>query len=117
LLKLPIAVERGETMPSTPIHPGEILKDEMEALNLSPAKLARSIKVPASRISQIVTGKRRICADTALRLGRLFSTGPQFWLNLQNAYEIDRVKASGGLDLGGIVPLAQPAKPPAANRA
>jgi addiction module HigA family antidote len=95
-------------MPSTPIHPGEILKDEMEALNWSSAELARSINVPANRISQIVSGKRNISADTALRLGRLFSTGPQFWLNLQNAYELDLVKASGDLDLAGIAPLIRP---------
>lgn len=104
-------------MPSTPIHPGEILKDEMDALNLSSAELARAISVPANRISQIVSGKRNISADTALRLGRLFSTGPQFWLNLQNAYELDQVKASGGLDLASIVPLIQPPSPSAGHRA
>jgi addiction module HigA family antidote len=95
-------------MPSAPIHPGEILKDEMEALNLSSAELARAINVPANRISQIVAGKRNISADAALRLGRLFSTGPQFWLNLQMAYELDLVRAEGGPDLAGIVPLIQP---------
>jgi addiction module HigA family antidote len=95
-------------MPSTPIHPGEILKDEMEALNLNSTKLACAINVPANRISQIISGKRNISADTALRLGRLFSTGPQFWLNLQNAYELDQVIALGALDLTSIVPLVQP---------
>jgi len=100
-------------MPSAPIHPGEILKGEMTALNLSSGKVARAIKVPANRISQIVSGKRNISADTALRLGRLFSTGPQFWLNLQNAYELDQVKAAGCLDLAGIVPLIQPPRPSA----
>ena len=95
-------------MPSVPIHPGEILKDEMAALNLSSAGLARAIKVPANRISQIVAGKRSISADTALRLGRLLSTGPHFWLNLQRAYELDMAGASGGPDLASIVPLVQP---------
>lgn len=104
-------------MPSTPIHPGEILKDEMEALSLNSAELARAINVPANRISQIVSGKRNISADTALRLGRLFSTGPQFWLNLQNAYELDQVKALGDLDLAGIVPLVQPSSQSADHRA
>ena len=104
-------------MPSTPIHPGEILKDEMDALNLSSAELARAINVPANRISQIVSGKRNISADTALRLGWLFSTGPQFWLNLQNAYELDQVNASGDLDLTGIVPLIQPPSPSAGHQA
>jgi addiction module HigA family antidote len=95
-------------MPSTPIHPGEILKDEMEALNLSAAELARAINVPANRVSQIVSGKRNLSADTALRLGKVFSTGPQFWLNLQVAYELDLVKASGGPDLAAIAPLVAP---------
>ncbi|MGL4209080.1 MAG: HigA family addiction module antitoxin, partial [Candidatus Adiutrix sp.] len=58
-------------MPLNPIHPGEILKDEMEALNLTRAELARAIDVPANRISQIVAAKRNISADTALRLGKL----------------------------------------------
>lgn len=95
-------------MPGSPIHPGEILKDEMDALNLSAAELARAISVPANRISQIVAGKRNISADTALRLGKLFSTGPRFWLNLQTAYELDAASASGGPDLAGIIPLIQP---------
>lgn len=89
-------------MPSAPIHPGEILKDEMTALNLSSAKLARAIKVPANRVSQIVSGKRSISADSALRLGKLLSTGPQFWLNLQKAYELDLILASGCFDRDGI---------------
>ena len=93
-------------MPSTPIHPGEILRDELDALAMSAAELARAIKVPANRISQILIGKRNISADTALRLGRLFGTGPQFWMNLQTAYELDRVKMDGELDLSTIMPLA-----------
>ena len=93
-------------MPSKPIHPGEILKDELEGLNISAAELARAIKVPANRISQILTGKRNLSADTSLRLGKLFGTGPQFWLNLQTAYELDLAKAGGGPDLSAIVPLA-----------
>lgn len=103
-------------MPSTPIHPGEILKDEMDALNLNAAELARAISVPANRISQIVAGKRNISADTALRLGKLLSTGPQFWLNLQMAYELDLTKASGGPDLASIVPLIQPIDQSASHR-
>lgn len=92
-------------MPSTPIHPGEILKGEMVALNINATMLARAIHVPANRISQIVAGKRNISTDTALRLGKLLSTGPQFWMNLQKAYELDLIKVSGGPDLSGIVPL------------
>lgn len=93
-------------MPRNPIHPGEILKDELGELSMSAAELARAIKVPANRISQILTGKRNISADTALRLGTLFRTGPQFWLNLQTAYELDLAKADGGPDLSVIIPLA-----------
>ena len=93
-------------MPRSPIHPGEILRDELDGLNMSATELARAIKVPANRISQILTGKRNISADTALRLGKLFGTGPQIWLNLQTAYELDLVKAGGGPDLSAIVPLA-----------
>ena len=93
-------------MPRKPIHPGEILRDELDGLNISAAELARAISVPANRISQILTGRRNISADTALRLGKLFGTGPQFWLNLQTAYELDLAKAGGGPDLSGIVPLA-----------
>jgi len=92
-------------MPRTPIHPGEILKDELDTLTMSAAKLARAIKVPANRISQILAGRRNISADTALRLGKFFNTGPQFWLNLQTAYELDLAKTDGALDLSAIVPL------------
>ena len=94
-------------MPEVPIHPGEILKEELEALHMNAAELARAINVPANRISQIVAGKRNISADTALRLGKIFSTGPQFWLNLQTAYELDLVESNGGPDLAAIVPFAK----------
>jgi len=93
-------------MPRTPIHPGEILKDELDTLAMSAAELARAIQVPANRISQILAGRRNISADTALRLGKFFGTGPQFWLNLQTTYELDLVKADGGPDLSAIIPLA-----------
>ena len=92
-------------MPHEPIHPGEILRDELDSLNISATELARTINVPANRVSQILLGKRSISADTALRLGKLFRTGPQFWLNLQTAYEIDLAKAGAGPDINAIVPL------------
>ena len=76
-------------MARTPIHPGEILSDELSELNIAAAELARAIKVPPNRITQIVAGKRSISADTALRLGKWFGTGPRLWLNLQQAYELD----------------------------
>ena len=76
------------------IHPGEILAEELEELAVSPTELARQLKVPANRITQIISGKRAITGDTALRLGHWFGMSPQFWLNLQSAYEI-RVAAAG----------------------
>jgi addiction module HigA family antidote len=75
-------------MARTPIHPGEILADELEALDVSPAELARALDVPANRVTQILKGQRAITADTALRLGRWLGTAPQFWLNLQSQYEL-----------------------------
>lgn len=76
-------------MARTPIHPGEVLSDELDELNIASAELARAIKVPPNRITQIIAGKRSISADTALRLGKWFGTGPRLWLNLQQAYELD----------------------------
>ena len=76
-------------MARTPIHPGEILADELAELNIASAELARAIRVPPNRITQIIAGKRAISADTALRLGKWFGTGPRLWLNLQQAYELD----------------------------
>jgi addiction module HigA family antidote len=75
-------------MPRPAIHPGEILADELEELAVSPTELARQIKVPANRITQIVQGKRAVTGDTALRLGHWFGTSAQFWLNLQTAHDI-----------------------------
>lgn len=75
-------------MARPPIHPGEILADELSELQITPTELARQIAVPANRISQIVQGKRSITGDTALRLGHWFQTSPQFWLNLQTAYDL-----------------------------
>ncbi len=79
------------------VHPGEILKDELDGLEISPTEFARQIDVPPNRISQIIAGKRAVTGDTALRFGHWFGTEPQFWLNLQSAYEI-RIAAekSGG---------------------
>ena len=91
-------------MAREPIHPGEILTDELTELEISAAELARQIKVPANRISQILSGKRSITADTALRLGRWFGTGPKIWLNLQQAYDLDVAALEMGSDLDIIEP-------------
>ena len=73
-----------------PIHPGEILLEEfLKPMDLSQNRLAMDIHVPARRINEIVHGKRRITADTALRLGRFFGNSPQFWLGLQMDYDLD----------------------------
>ena len=91
-------------MTRTPIHPGEILADEIAELGINATELARIIHVPANRISQIIAGKRAITADTALRLGRWFGTGPNIWLNLQQAYELDLVCQEIGTELENILP-------------
>jgi antitoxin HigA-1 len=70
------------------VHPGEILKDELDELGITPTELARQLDVPANRIGQIIAGKRAITGDTALRLGHWFGTDPQFWLNLQSQHDL-----------------------------
>ena len=75
-------------MALTAIHPGEHLAEELEALDMSAAELARKINVPTNRITQILNGTRAITGDTALRLAHFFGTSAQFWLNLQNLYEL-----------------------------
>ena len=77
-------------MTRQPIHPGEILSDELAELSLTASALARQIKVPPNRISQIIQGRRAITGDTALRLGHWFGMNPQFWLNLQSQYDLRR---------------------------
>ena len=73
-----------------PIHPGEILNEEfMKPLQISQYRLAKDLSVPPRRINEIIQGKRRISADTALRLGRYFKMTPEFWLKLQSRYDLD----------------------------
>jgi addiction module HigA family antidote len=73
-----------------PVHPGEILLEEfLKPMGLSQNRLALDIRVPARRINEIVLGKRRITADTALRLAKYFNMSPQFWLGLQIDYDLD----------------------------
>lgn len=75
-------------LPRPPIHPGEILADELKELGVTPTELSRQIDVPANRISQIIQGKRSITGDTALRLGHWFKTSAELWLNLQTAHDL-----------------------------
>jgi len=72
-----------------PTHPGDILKEELDERSISLNKLSRDIRIPLSRVSLIVNGKRAVTADTALRLARYFGTYPQLWMNLQLAYDLE----------------------------
>ncbi|HCJ35098.1 MAG TPA: addiction module antidote protein, HigA family [Ktedonobacter sp.] len=75
-------------MPITAIHPGEHLAEELETLKMTAAELARQLKVPTNRITEILNGRRAITGDTALRLGHFFGTSAEFWLNLQTLFEL-----------------------------
>lgn len=98
-------VTTGDTMP--PVHPGAHLLDYLEGAGISQYRLAKAIHVPPRRINEIVHGKRSITADTALRLGRYFRTSPQFWMNLQTAYDLAVTEAEIGEQLSiDIDPVA-----------
>ena len=81
------------------IHPGEHLGEELAALEMSAAELARNLDVPTNRVMQILNGQRAITGDTALRLARYFGTTPVFWLNLQSLYDlrVARQKSEGAI--------------------
>jgi addiction module HigA family antidote len=87
------------------IHPGEILADELEEIAVTPTELARQLRVPANRITQIVQGKRAVTGDTALRLGHWFGTSAQFWLNLQSAYDLRVAEATAGREIARLPKL------------
>ena len=78
----------GRVMFKRVVHPGEILKDELDALDVTLTEFARQIDVPPNRVSQIIAGKRSVTGDTALRLGHWFGNSPAFWLNLQSSYDL-----------------------------
>src|SRR3970040_814332 len=75
-----------------PIHPGRILREELDAMDMSANALALALRIPANRVTGILSGQRGITVDTALRLARYFGNSPQFWLNLQTAYELELVQ-------------------------
>lgn len=77
-----------------PVHPGEILREELDVLELSAKAFAAALDVPGNRITAILNGQRGITADTALRLSRYLGTTPEFWLNLQTTFEL-RVAENG----------------------
>jgi addiction module HigA family antidote len=92
------------------IHPGEHLAEQLEALNMSAAELARQIGVPTNRISEVVRGRRSITGDTALRLGHFFDVSPQFWLNLQSIYDLRAAQESVGEVVRALPTLRQTLK-------
>jgi antitoxin HigA-1 len=89
-------------MPRTPIHPGEHLAGELRQLGISAAELARQVDVPVNRITGIINGQRGITADTALRLGHWFDTSPQFWMNLQQQYELRLAEEEVGAQVASL---------------
>jgi addiction module HigA family antidote len=91
--------------PVYPIHPGEILADELAELNTSPTELARQLHVSANRISQLIAGKRSMTADTALRLEKWLGVSAAFWMGLQNTYELDIAREKAGDTLQAIKPI------------
>ncbi len=84
------------------IHPGEHLAEELEALKMSAAELARKLDVPTNRITQILNGTRGVTGDTALRLAHFFGTSPQFWLNLQSLYDLRLAQEKAGKSFKGL---------------
>ena len=97
-------------MSRPPIHPGEILTQELEEAGISASELARQIKVPPSRLSKIMNGKQAITGDTALRLGHWFGTAALFWLNLQTAYDLRLAEQEAG-DAIASLPVRSAAPP------
>jgi len=99
------------------VHPGEVLKDELDELGVTPTEFARQIDVPPNRISQIIAGKRAVTGDTALRFGHWFGTDPQFWLNLQSAHEIRIAEEKAGREIAQLPVRAGTGRPDALRMA
>lgn len=89
-------------MPGPPIHPGEILADELKEVGVTPTELARQVAVPANRISEIIRGRRSIAGDMALRLGHGFDTSPRFWINLQTSYDLRLAARRSGKEVASL---------------
>ena len=95
-------------MPRPAIHPGEQLSEELKALDMSAAELARQLQVPTNRVTGILNGQRAITGDTALRLGHFFRTSPEFWLNLQSLYELRLAEQRAGKTIQALPRLKRP---------
>jgi antitoxin HigA-1 len=106
-----ITRRRARNMARTPIHPGEILSDELEEIGLSAKRLADAIQVPPNRLYQVLAGKRNITADTALRLGQYFGMSADFWMNLQSSYELDLARRQYGKEIQRIPKRRETAEP------
>ena len=92
------------------IHPGEHLAEQLKELDMSAAELARQLKVPTNRITEILNGQRAVTGDTALRLGHFFGTSPEFWINLQKLYELRLAEQKSGEMIKDLPTLAKPMK-------
>src|SRR6266581_2445663 len=95
------------------MHPGDQLAEELKALGISAAELARQLKVPTNRVTGILNGQRAITGDTALRLGHFFGTSPEFWLNLQSLYELRLAEQKAWRSIKVLPTLKQRAQTPA----
>ena len=82
-----------------PVHPGEVLRDELEELEMSARSFAEALCVPANRITAVLNGQRGITADTALRLARYLGTTPEMWMNLQKSYELRLAEIEAGKEI------------------
>ncbi len=82
-----------------PVHPGEILREELDALGMSAKAFANALDVPGNRITAILRGQRGVTADTALRLSRYLRTTPEFWLNLQKSFELRAAELEAGKEI------------------
>ena len=81
------------------VHPGIILKNELDELGINPTEFARQLRVPPNRISQIIAGKRSVTCRTALHFGHLFGTDPQFWLKLQTQFDLANANKEFGEEI------------------
>jgi antitoxin HigA-1 len=88
----------------SPIHPGEILADELEEINFNVSQLAKRVNIPENELEQILKRQGNITGDIALKLGSFFNTGAEIWINLQKAYELDIAREKLGNTLEEIIP-------------
>ena len=92
-----------------PVHPGEVLRDELDELGMSASALSKALDVPVNRMTMILNGQRGVSADTALRLARYFGTTPQLWLNLQKTWELRKAETETGHQISMCVKPRKPA--------